>query len=854
MSPDDPGDPRARQAPGQCPALLGLALAVAAVACAIQVSGWLPPPPLRRALWVATLPLAAGWWAWRNDPHVRRLRRRCCGVALAAALACNLLVPSIEDALAGRLDASLEDLPLELDVVVDELPDRRAFGDRVTAAVRACRVLGAPPGSAGCANLRRVQLSWSPARQRDREDPARRDAWPEPGDHWRVRMRARRPAAPVNPGGFDAELRLLQQGIGATGRVSARRRIDATTRTLASRIDVGFEALRARLRTALEAQAALHRAPGERRWREIAILGALALGDQKAIDADAWGLFARTGVSHLMAISGMHVTMLALAASSLVGWAMRVRVRRGASGLVRLTRGVPRQRITLVLAVVLAFFYARLSGWGIPSQRTCWMLGAAALLTLSLRRGGALSITAVATLPVLLTSPWAVGAAGFWLSFVAVAALVWQGQGARGGARRPWWRELLAAQWASSIGLLPLTVALFSMASLVGPPVNLLAIPWVSLLITPFALLLVATAPLAATLPMLDWPWQRLLDLAGGAVGALLNVLQWVDRLPGASVTLAEPGWAVTLLAVAAAALLLAPAGPGLRMLAVPALLPLAIGARDLPSAGGLRITALDIGQGSAILVETADAAVLYDTGGGQAADRSVAKRVLLPWFGRRGRGGVDLIVVSHLDAEHAGGAAVLVDALRPRWLASPFDARMLTADGLPSGTEAQRCVQGWTLSVGTMHVAALGPPQAPLGRKAAADNAASCVLRISAAGGSVLLAGDLPARAERALIAANAPGAFEATVLVVPAQGSRLAAGAPLVDAVKPAIALVQLPRRNRHGHPHASVLERLAEADTTVLRTDRDGALRVELHPDAAPSITRTRRDAAPYWRIVE
>ncbi len=147
-----------------------------------------------------------------------------------------------------------------------------------------------------------------------------------------------------------------------------------------------------------------------------------------------------------------------------------------------------------------------------------------------------------------------------------------------------------------------------------------------------------------------------------------------------------------------------------------------------------------------------------------------------------------------------------------------------------------------------------LGPTQPPQGRKAAADNAASCVLRIAAPGGSVLLAGDLPSRAERALIDANDAGSLASTVLLVPAQGSRMAAGAALIGAVRPDIALVQLPRRNRHGHPHPSVLARLGEAGARVLRTDRDGALRITLRAHAEPAVTRARRDAPPYWRIVD
>ena len=394
--------------------------------------------------------------------------------SIALMLASLLLLWQIHAALQARLPASLEGRTLELVGRVDGMPQRFEFGNRIRMTLFECRVVGAEEGGradagdggdsgdggggggdsgdggdigsgsgsgsgGGCGRLERVQLDWGRQREKDRASAASDRAsaaedWPRPGQYWRLTARLKRPVAPVNPDAFDLELRYLQQGVGGLGRVEARTRLHAPPAGAAWRpwsgLLVRFEAWRAALRDRLETVHA-HRVGTARDgdWSTFGIVVALALGEQGAIGAGLWGLFSRTGVSHLMAISGMHVTMLALVAAWLAGRLLGVLARRRFPGVSRLLGAHPRQVLVLLIAVTTAFAYALLSGWGIPSQRTCWMLSAAALMTLLGRGGGSLDVTLLAAAIVVAMDPWAVATAGFWLSFGAVAAILWCAHG-----------------------------------------------------------------------------------------------------------------------------------------------------------------------------------------------------------------------------------------------------------------------------------------------------------------------------------------------------------------------------------------------------------------------------------------
>jgi competence protein ComEC len=873
--------------------------------------GWLMPMMIA----LAALPLL-GWIAWRRQatlpqpagaawlPHLVTALR----VAMALLLVCSLLLWRIHDALESRLPAALEGRDLEVTGIVDGMPQRFEFGDRVKFSLASCGLALAGASSA-CGRLERVQLDWGPVREKDRafatpaqeahapheaEDAAQTDddaaaaaagsaeppedgLWPQPGQYWRLVVRLKRPVAPVNPGGFDLELRYLQQGVGALGRVHARQRLARAPPGLgwrpAAAVVVAFESWRTRLRDRLEAVYA-HRVdpPGAGRaprWPLLGIVSGLALGDQGAIGAGLWGLFSRTGVSHLMAISGMHVTMLALVAAWLAAKALTGMARRRHALALAAQRRCPRQVLVLGVAVLVAFAYALLSGWGIPSQRTCWMLAAAALMSLSGRGRGALDITLMAAAVVIAVDPWAVSTAGFWLSFGAVAAILWcaHGQDSRQVLRMTFLgigstavpaavRDAFTSQWAATLGLAPLVVALFSTFSLIGPVANAVAIPWVSFLVTPLAVAAALLAPLsepacAFILQANLWMIEHLVDLLG-----------LLDRLPAASVAIARPAFWTLLAALAGSVVLIAPPGFPMRPAGLLCLLPMLLAEPRLPTREELWITALDIGHGSSILVESGQHRLLFDAGPGRGVDTSAAARFLVPYLRSRGIEAIDTLVVSHLDVEHAGGAGAVLQALRPTRLVTSFDARLLqVAPGALERADHLPCTAGRRLQLGMAVVEFLHPPAVAGLRKEAQENDSSCVLRIQAAAGSVVLAGDLSATMEASLVAGaltragadrSSAGALRSDVLIVPQQGGRNASGALLLAAVQPAVAVLQVGYRNRHRHPHPTVLGRLAGSGAEVLRTDQDGAVQVRLRAGARPQVSRLRRDAPPYWRI--
>ena len=804
------------------------------------------------------------------------------------------------------------------------------------------------------------------------------DVWPEPGQRWQLVVKLRRPVAAVNPGAFDTELRMLQDGIDASGRVVQRHRLgypprlqgsgrravpertggtgggavlrapgDAVHRLgevavagevastgeaasvgepvgeaagevvgevvgeaasaadwgsvhapdfpdhagLADHIMVWVQSLRAQLRQHLETlQANINpqRGGDAERWALLGIVTGLSLGDQAAMGADAWGLFSRTGVSHLMAISGMHVTLLALVVSGLClrlhqAVAMRAKGRR----LQRLMR-VPRPWVVLVPGVLTAFGYALLSGWGVPSQRTCFMLLAAAVLRAGGRSPSALMPVLLAAAAIIALDPWAVAQAGFWLSFCAVLALMWCAQGSGGhagektvarktgssvldtgddgassvsaplpalGARallannvrvQGWLqglREGARNQWAATVLLTPLTIAFFSTWSLIGPVANVVAIPWVGLVLTPMAIGVMLLAPW--------WPWLAgwILKLLLVQLGWLMQMLRTLDALPMASIQLPQPGAAVLGCALLGAVLILAPRGLRRVRLGLLCLLPMALAPAQPAPDDALVITALDIGQGSMVLIEQGERRLLFDTGPSRMGGRSALEGTLLPWLHGRGLEDIDGLVVSHLDARHAGGTRAAMARLRPRWWMMPMNPRLLGLEAASAGFVP--CLAGQTVQWGQAVIEVLNPERLASTANAAKQDRQSCVIRVRSPAGSVLLPGDLPLTAEAALVKAQGER-LAADVLVLPQDGSRKGSGDRLLEAVSPALAILQTRYHNHQQQPHAEVLARLARHDIRLLRTDWHGAVQVVLRAGAAPQVIRSRIDGAPYWRI--
>lgn len=690
--------------------------------------------------------------------------------------------------------------------VVDSLPAQLERGQRFEFAVEQVVTAGAQVPA-------RLSLSWYGSGARV-----------VPAERWQFTVRLRRPHGNLNPGGFDLEAWMLERGLRASGYVRDAAQNTPLPQRLAARVnDPG--ALVDRLRHHLRAELQ-RRLAGE---RYAGVLVALVLGDQRAIEEADWQLFNATGIAHLVSISGLHITMIA----GLAAWAAAALWRCSRRLLAR----APVQTAAAVAGMLAAFAYCLLAGWGVPAQRTFFMLAVVAAALLA-RLPMAPSLTlALAAAVVTLADPWATTSPGFWLSFGAVAAILF----AMRARLRPadGWRErlLVAArvQLAVTLALVPLTIALFQQVSVVSPLANAVAIPLVSFVVTPLALLGGFFVLLPAPLDTLAVPLLAI----GHAVFAWLTLgLQLLGALPWAAVALpAPPAWAL-LLALTGVAWLLMPRGWPLRWLGVAWLLPLLAWPAARPAADELWVTAIDVGQGAAVLLETREARVLYDTGPRYTPQADAGGRVILPYLRWRGIGALDAIMVSHLDSDHSGGVASLLRALpgTPVWTSVDPAHSMFAAAG-----PVQRCAAGQQREFGALRLTLLHPAPADYDARRG-TNEMSCVLLAEFGGRRVLLTGDIPAREEAQLLARGALPPID--LLAAPHHGSRHSSSAVLLAAAQPRVVLFQAGYRNRFGHPDPEVLARYAAASAQIERSDHAGALQWRLR--AVTSPTASARDA--------
>ena len=673
----------------------------------------------------------------------------------------------------------------------------------------------------------RVQLAWygsvSTADETDAARPLAADL--RAGDRWQLTARLKAPHGNQNPHGFDYELWLWEQGLRATGYVRTGPR-DTPPRRLAVggwSVERWRQSVRDRILGGANAQDADAR-------RFAGIVAALVTGDQNVIERADWDVFRATGVAHLMSISGLHITMFSWLAVALVGALWRRLGRWAGSARWNPCLWLPAPTAALVGGVALAAGYALFSGWGVPAQRTVLMLATLTLLHVAGLRWPWWLTWLLACAVVLAADPWALLQAGFWLSFVAVAILFAtdsRAAGARGaGAGGQFFIKLLREQWVVTLALTPLSLILFGQASVVGLLANLLAIPWVTLLVTPLALAGVLWAPL----------WQA----AGWALAPLAWVLQALAAWPWASVQMAAAPLLPGVAAVAGGVLLALRWPWPWRLAGVPLLLPLLLWQPARPPAGQFELLAADVGQGSAVVVRTAGHTLLYDAGPRYSLESDAGHRVLVPLlraFGER----VDMLLLSHRDSDHVGGArAILATQPGASVLSSIEDDHEL------QGTRpAMRCQAGQQWTWDGVEFSVLHPDAADYAT-AAKSNALSCVLRVRAGARVALLVGDIETAQELRLAARHDD--LRADVLLVPHHGSRTSSSAPFIDAVQPRWALVQSGYRNRFGHPAPAVLARYAERGARVVDSPRCGAMRWH---SGRPDVVRCQRDEARrYW----
>ncbi len=635
-----------------------------------------------------------------------------------------------------------------------------------------------------------------------------------PGDEWQLNLRLRSPHDFMNPGSFDYNAWLLQQGIVATGYVYGK-----GNNTLLSHSSWRYPLQTIRFHCLNHLQTALDGVPA------ASLIKALIIGDRSGITRTDWTVLQHTGTVHLMAISGLHVGMIAGFVFFIVLQIWRQ--------VPRLCLVFPAPKAAAIAAWLAALLYAGLAGFSIPTQRALIML-AVILFSVYLQRTHKPSqVISVALLLVLCRDPFAVLSASFWLSFSAVALIFYLLQiipRHRSGIAH-WWRM----QFAISLGLLPLVILFFQQAPLLSPFANLIAIPWVSLLILPLALLSTVLSPLSHTLGQ----WG--LHLAANLMHLLQLLLQWAASLKWSLVYLPAPHFVGMCLTLVGIAVLLMPRPIPARYLGLVLCLPVFLPGVNAPAWGNVRLSLLDVGQGLATVVQTAHHTLVFDTGPRFSKTFDTGQAVILPFLHNQHISTVDTLLLSHSDADHIGGTVSLLEGMPVRQIISsvPWILRDMRDTACLAGRQWQ-----WD----NVKFEILYPSSAEYAQ-ASTDNNLSCVLQITTATHRLLLTGDIEFPAEARLLARYGEK-LRSGILVIPHHGSKTSSTPVFLDAVQPMLALIPAGWHNRFHLPAKVVMARLRSRQLTVLNTATSGAIQIDVGYDL--HIRRYRQEHRRYWQV--
>ena len=649
-----------------------------------------------------------------------------------------------------------------------------------------------------------------------------------PGERWQLTVRLKRPHGTMNPHGYDFEAWALERNIRATGYIRVKgvnKKLPDNAAGFMYQVDRVRMALRDRMLGALK----------DDPYRGVLI--ALAIGEQSAIPAEQWKVFWRTGTGHLMSISGLHITMVA----ALLYWL----VFRAWARVPALALRLPAQRAAALAGAGAALTYALIAGFSVPTQRTFFMLTVIAVALWIGRGISASRILAWALLAVLLLDPWAGLAPGFWLSFGCVAMIFYVTTLRTGEVSAV--AGAVNTQIAVTLGLLPVTLVLFQEVSIVSPIANAFAIPVVSLIVVPITL---AGALL---------PFDFILQLAHLVMSWCYIALAFLSELPNAVWQSHAPQQGAALLAMLGVVWLLLPRGVAMRWAGAVLMLPMFMVLPPAPKPGELWVTLLDVGQGLATVVRTASHALVYDTGPRWNPDADSGNRIIAPYLRGEGVRVLDVLVITHADEDHSGGAKSIIDMRKPTRLLTSMAA---DSEKLRGAAALTRCE--WTTvpaENGHNHwhwdgvdFDIIHPAKDAYEVAGVKINNLGCTLKITAPGGTILMTADIEKLSELQLIARfkNEPAILKSDVLVVPHHGSRTSSTDAFIDAVSPAMALVPVGYRSRFRHPNAAVMERYIVRKIPVYRTDFLGAITLKFAQDARgkPVLSNFREENRRYW----
>ncbi|PNS07813.1 DNA internalization-related competence protein ComEC/Rec2 [Solilutibacter silvestris] len=731
---------------------------------------WLPPRWSLIALAVAGVVL---WW---KLPRRVWIATALLGFGWAGVIAGS--------ALQARLPSELEGRELVVQGRVDNLPEEDSKSTRFQFVV--------DDDIAQQEELRgkRIRLGWFAA-------PDQTPPQIEAGSRWRLRVKLKRPHGLRNPGVQDSERGMLVDRIVATGSVKGG---DGNEELLAG---TGIDALRDGIAQRIEQGSS----PARR------FIRALSVGDTRGLSDDDWTILRANGLTHLIAISGSHVALTAILGSALAWLLWRAFPVLGG--------WMPRRTAMMLAGALVAAFYTALSGGEVPTLRTLLMMASVASAVLLRRRMGAVQALAIAAIALTLIDPLNLLRPGFWLSFSGVAWLSWcLREGGRGVLR-----EFLGAQGVATLGLLPLSMLFFAQASWVSPLANLVAVPWWGFIVVPLSLL-------GVMLDGLHHGWGApLWNLAAWLFDAAWPLFQRIAEWPFGQSRLPEASMWAWPLALLGAFWLLAPRKLPGKPLALALWLPMFTPLQPAPLPGEARMQMIDVGQGQAILVRTAHHAILYDAGPATDDGYDAGATVVLPALAALGVDRVDLMMLSHADADHAGGMNAVLAGMTVEAVQAP--------PGAPIEVDTH-CKLGdhWNWDGVAFEVVS------PLPESDYAGNPSSCVLRVGVGDHALLLTGDIDQATERALVERD-PAALRADVVSMPHHGSAGSSSDAFVHATGATWAIASAGYRNKFHHPNPKALARWTGAGTRVLDTPHAGSVRVDLSAAAVIVATeRTRR----------
>jgi len=731
-------------------------------------------PVLPGIEWLIVICLVAGIIAWLR---YWRWLFFVAGILWAIVFAMYRLSNQLPEALEGS------DIPVK-GIVVD-IPEQNAMHSRFDFVVT-------EPSQGLFGKLR---LSWYYPNQQIKA-----------GQHWSFTVKLKRPHGNLNPGGFDYERWLFTEGIGATGYVRPFPLPVLLDRDSQFSMTVWRQQITDRLSQRLSNS------------RHLALIKALTIGDSSGISQYEWDIFRRTGTTHLVVISGSHIGLVAGLIYLLV---LKLWTQIG------LMAWSP-QKIAAIVAVFAGVFYAGLAGLSVPTQRAVVMLTIAMMAIIRQRHTNPFNTLALAMFAVLVFDPLTVLSVGYWLSFLAVVLIIYAVSGRL--QKTGYFRGAVKINWVTSVGLSPLLLLFFQQVSLSSPLANLCAVPVISLLVVPLALIAVVLMLIAPILA------DKLFFLIDKVLQALWWLLVHIAELPLATISHPQPSFTALFFAAVGILILLAPAGMPSRGLGLVMLLPLMFTDTPKPATGDIKMTVLDVGQGLAVTVQTAEHWLVYDTGAKFSAGSDMGQNVLLPFLRTQDVDKIDSLIISHGDNDHIGGAESLLHGMPVAKVLSSVPQQL-------TGHSPLMCQTGQTWQWDNVNFIILSP-QTPF----ASDNDNSCVLKIESVHGSVLLTGDIEAGAESWLVDTYSDQ-LKADVLIAPHHGSQTSSSEKFLQAVRPDYVLIPAGYRNQFGHPHKTVLARYQGIPAIWLNSAYSGAITVSVQNGAL--VVKSLRDTeSKYW----